>query len=604
MHADHTLLNGAHVENVHPFPRDQQGDHDGFTMTSPHDAEAENLVGGVIMHDASAYLACAQVINRDDIYQRAIRLIWDVVGGMVAEGKPLHPVTVRAEIEKLGRLREVDGGNLINRLGADYINAGMAPHFADQIRDKARIRRHQEHATAALAAIHAGTADPDTLDALAAKHREQEDRRTTTGQGPSHLTSALLDWGPFFATDFGAVELLLGKLLAPGQQMTLVGDGKAGKSLLAQEWMWRMATGQSFLGDRPRTAVPVLYVDAENGHQDIQDRFASYGGGPGRMGMLSYASFPPIRPLDTAGGGQDLLAMVKDCEAQLVCLDTVSRFISGPENDADTWLSLYRHTLLPLKRAGIASVRLDHMGKDGERGARGSSAKTQDVDHVWELRVQGGGNLLLRRTHTRTGIGPDVFHLIRQARKEGDRYLPGQTRHVIAAYEHMEQNIPGSDEHIIMRLAAAGVPLDAGNRVVKAKLAELQIPAGSDKIARVVKIRQNQANADTAQRSPERSPDPFQETFPGNVPRNGSRDGKDAGQTFPGNTAGTPGTPPVPPSPQPKVGDGEGTPEPEATTDPHCTVCDKPLNTDWAARGYDTHIGCDPATGSHPDTTA
>jgi hypothetical protein len=25
------------------------------------------------------------------------------------------------------------------------------------------------------------------------------------------------------------------------------------------------------------------------------------------------------------------------------------------------------------------------------------------------------------------------------------------------------------------------------------------------------------------------------------------------------------------------------------------------MTTDWANRGYDTHIGCDPATGSHPD---
>jgi hypothetical protein len=166
----------------------------------------------------------------------------------------------------------------------------------------------------------------------------------------------------------------------------------------------------------------MLYVDAENGHQDIQERFVSYGAGPAAWACSPTPASRPSAPLDTAGGGADLLAMVER-PAQLVCLDTVSRFISGPENDADTWLSLYRHTLLPLKRAGIASVRLDHIGKDGERGARGSSAKTQDVDHVWELRAQGGGALSLKRTHTRTGIGPEQFVLVRQARKDGDRYL-------------------------------------------------------------------------------------------------------------------------------------------------------------------------------------
>ncbi|WP_228975006.1 AAA family ATPase [Streptomyces sp. DH12] len=588
------------MENVRPFPH--QADHDGLNRRAPHDAEAENLVAGVIMHDASAYLECAKVITRDDIYQPPIRLIWDTVGGMIAEGTPLHPVKVRAEIEKAGRLREVDGGNLINRLGADYIPGSMAPHFADQIAEKARLRRHFEHATAKQAAILTGIADPEALDELDSKHREYETSRTGA-TGPTHLTGALLDWDPFFATDFGRVELLLGRLMAPGQQIAIVGDGKAGKSLLVQEWLWRMATGQPFLGDRPRPAVPLLYVDAENGHQDIQDRMISYGGGPGRMGLMSYASFPPIRPLDTAGGGQDLMDLVRECEAQLVCLDTVSRFITGPENDSDTWLNLYRHTLLPLKRAGISSVRLDHTGKDAERGARGSSAKTQDVDHVWELRAQGGGDLLLRRTYTRTGIGPDVFHIVRQSRRDGDRYVPGCTRHVVMTYEQEPAGLaatPGTVEHIIATLDAAGIPNDAGNRVARQALVERQVPGGNDKIAEAVrrrKARPNQPGFDVSgDRSATRSDGRFPETFPGTPPGTSET----AGQTFPGTLAETPGTPPVPHVPPSKRGNGEGTAGTAETEEPLCTICDKPMNTDWATRGYTTHLGCDPTTGTHP----
>jgi hypothetical protein len=96
------------VDNVRHMPRDQ-ADQDGLTRTSPHDAEAENYVAGVIMHSRTAYLECSQVLDRDDIYQPAVRLIWDTVGGMVAEQKQLHPITVRGEIEKLKQLRLVDG---------------------------------------------------------------------------------------------------------------------------------------------------------------------------------------------------------------------------------------------------------------------------------------------------------------------------------------------------------------------------------------------------------------------------------------------------------------------------------------------------------------
>nr|WP_277349310.1 AAA family ATPase [Streptomyces sp. N502] len=569
-------------------------------MKSPHDAEAENYVAGVILHSRTAYLECAQVLDREDIYQPAVRLIWDVVGGMVAENKQLHPVTVRAEIEKLKRLREVEGGTLLDRLGSQTIPPSMAQAFAERIAEVARVRRHDEHVNRVKSQILLG-ATAEELDKLHAEHHQYEERRATTGHGPSHLTASFVDWDPFFATDFGAVQLLPGKLLAPGQQITIVGDGKAGKSLLVQEWLWRMATGQSFLGDRPQAPISVLYVDAENGHQDIQERFLSYGGGPGRMGLLTYSSFPPIRPLDTAGGGADLLAMVKEAEAQLVCLDTVSRFISGPENDADTWLSLYRHTLLPLKRAGIASVRLDHLGKDGERGARGSSAKTQDVDHVWELRAQGGGTLLLKRTHTRTGIGPDVFVLVRQAQKDGDNYRPGCTRHVLMDYDRMEQAAEGSVEWLVKKIDDLGLPNDAGNPRTIAALAHAGIKIGKDKIAAAVRARKNRDKLG--------SPETFPETFPDDVPREGSP-GTPAETTKP-QVKHSPGTsrepspdPGSPPSPPPKVGKGEGAPETPATDEPLCTVCRTPLTGYRRDRGYETHLACDPETGSHPDRPA
>ncbi|MET7438377.1 AAA family ATPase [Streptomyces sp. NPDC005496] len=585
------------MDNVRHMPRDQ-ADQDGLNRTSPHDAEAENWVAGVIMHSRTAYLECAEVIERDDIYQPAIRLIWDVVGGMVAEQKQLHPITVRAEIEKQKQLRTVDDGRLLDRLGAETISPTMAQAFAERIADVAKIRRHDEHANRVKAQIQLG-ATAEELDKLDDDHRQYEQRRAATGHGPSHLTSAFLDWNPFFATDFSSVELLPGKLMAPGQQITIVGDGKAGKSLFVQEWLWRMATGQAFLGDRPQAPIPLLYVDAENGHEDIQGRFVSYGAGPGRMGLMTYASFPPIRPLDTAGGGADLLAMVKECEAQLVCLDTVSRFISGPENDADTWLSLYRHTLLPLKRAGIASVRLDHMGKDGDRGARGSSAKTQDVDHVWELRAQGGGIVTLKRTHTRTGIGPDAFVLLRQARKDGDRYLPGQTRHVLHEYEHLEP-AEGTVEWLIGQLDRLGLPDDVGNPRTKSALASAGIPARKDKIEAAVRARKNRAN-----RVPQEVPPTLPETgSPGESPNDQGGTAKPQVKHSPGTPGEPTGNPGSPSFPPPKVGEGGmGTPGPTAThttTAALCTVCEEPLTGFRLDRGYDTHLSCDPTTGSHP----
>ncbi|MDV5145891.1 AAA family ATPase [Streptomyces sp. SBC-4] len=531
------------MENVRHFPH-QQADNDGLNTRAPHDAEAEALVISAVMHDTGAYQACAELLDREDFYKPAHRLIWDTVAGLVAANTPPHPALVRTEIERAGRLHEVDGGQLIYRLGSDYLPGSTAPHFAQQVADKARDRRFDEHANRLKIAVQNG-ATGDELGALVADFQQAEQLRESTGHGPAHLVSTLLDWGTFFATDFGSIQLLPGKLMGPGQQITLVGDGKAGKSLFAQEWMWRMATGQSFLGDKPQDAVRILYLDAENGQEQVQERLLSFGAGPRNMGELRYASFPPVRPLDTAGGGADLMSMVKATGAELVVIDTVSRFISGPENDADTWLNLYRHTLLPLKRDRVSSVRLDHRGKDSERGARGSSAKTQDVDHVWELSALGGGALSLKRTHTRTGIGPDVFNLVRQARRDGDNWAHGGTRHVVMEWEPEQVYTEGTVEWLINQIDALGLPDDAGNPRTKAALATAQIPAAKSKIEAAVRIRKSRTNGVPAE-VPPTLPD---EGSPGESPNDQEGTGKPQVKHSPGTPGEPTGTPCSPPSP-------------------------------------------------------
>ena len=80
-----------------------------------------------------------------------------------------------------------------------------------------------------------------------------------------------------------------------------------------------------------------------------------------------------------------MLALAVTHHAVIVIIDTTSRVVAGKENDADTYLAFYRHTVVPLRARGIALLRLDHPGKDVSRGTRGSSAKKGDVDTEWLL---------------------------------------------------------------------------------------------------------------------------------------------------------------------------------------------------------------------------
>jgi 5S rRNA maturation endonuclease (ribonuclease M5) len=257
-----------------------------------------------------------------------------------------------------------------------------------------------------------------------------------------------LNWADVFTAQADRTDWLCGRLVARGQQASLIGDGKAGKSLLMHELIWRSINGRGYLGDEPRTPMKVVYLDRENTKRDLFSRLTGFGATTADIPLLTkqfeYHSFPAFSgTLDgSATAAAELIELVENARADLVVLDTASRFIEGGENDSDTWLALYRRVHAELKARDIACIRLDHFGKDKGRGGRGSSAKTQDVDAVWELQVQDttrthqsdetwlySTTLELKRTHTRSGEGPDSFLLVRRARKDADdnRWLSGTT---------------------------------------------------------------------------------------------------------------------------------------------------------------------------------
>jgi len=178
-------------------------------------------------------------------------------------------------------------------------------------------------------------------------------------------------------------EYVLDGLLRRGELAALVSEAKAGKSLLALDLVVRAT----------RAGLRILYADAENGYYDIRTRIDQLGCDDETAAKIeeSYLSFPSV-VLDTPEGTHQFLTFVADYAQEIgmvdaVVLDTASRYISGIENDSSPWLAMYRLTLQPLKRKGIAVLRLDHMGKDVTKGARGNSAKSGDVDTIWELKA-------------------------------------------------------------------------------------------------------------------------------------------------------------------------------------------------------------------------
>jgi hypothetical protein len=232
----------------------------------------------------------------------------------------------------------------------------------------------------------------------------------------AYLRYPTLDWKRAFERLPEDVDWLVPDFLVRGSLYSLVSPAKAGKSLLMQDTSAALAAGRPALGHPAQEPIHVLYVDHENSRDDLTERYGEMGYGPEDLANLHYLSFPTMPPLDRAVGGQDLADVADHYGAELIIIDTLARVVAGEENSADTYRDFYRHTLLPLKAARRTVVRLDHRGH-GRDGARGSSAKNDDVDVVWQLSQSPGLNgeayVTLKLERQRGNAHPDMIRVLR-----------------------------------------------------------------------------------------------------------------------------------------------------------------------------------------------
>lgn len=210
-------------------------------------------------------------------------------------------------------------------------------------------------------------------------------------------------------------EWLVEPFLARGRVHSLVARRGVGKSLFALDLAARLSTGEPFLRSPSRQPVTVIYVDQEMSRADLFERLTDFGYDlenpvfPRLARNLHYYQLVDLPPLDTQAGGSALEGLVVDCGATVVILDTVSRIVEGPENDSDTFRRFHAHSLVRLRRLGATVLLVDHLGKDGTKGPRGSSAKGDSVDVEWQLARGSGGAFDLLRGKSRVPWVPERF---------------------------------------------------------------------------------------------------------------------------------------------------------------------------------------------------
>jgi hypothetical protein len=235
---------------------------------------------------------------------------------------------------------------------------------------------------------------------LFAKKLLQEGKALVPVEQPTITDNILINWQDFWNQSFPEEDWLIEPVIPRNQLVVIFAPGGTGKSLLALYIAAGLATGRNLFG-KDNNPVNVLYMDYEMQQAQLHERLTAMGYNKDTdLSRLHYASLPPIASLDKPEGAKQICDLARSCQAELVIIDTFSRAVEGAENEADTVRNFYRWTAINLKQEGRSLLRIDHAGKDIAKGARGTSAKNDDVDLVWQM-VRSGDEIKLTATKKR-----------------------------------------------------------------------------------------------------------------------------------------------------------------------------------------------------------
>lgn len=297
----------------------------------------------------------------------------------------------------------------------------------------------------------------------------------TDAEGPHPI-----HWPDFWKRDHQTDDWLIEPIIPTGRQVAMWATHKTGKSLITLEMAAAAAAGTDCLGHKTPRPIDVIYLDLEMTEDDLEDRLSDLGYGPdSNLDRLHYYLLPTLPALDTPAGTKAIRRLLDRHQPALVVIDTMARVVDGEENDADTYRAFYRHTGLLLKATGTALLRLDHAGKNPDQGQRGSSAKGDDVDIVWQLRAVQDGLELVRKAARMSWVPERV--VLRRHTEPVLHHTPG-----IDLW-------PAGTRELADLLDRLGLADDAGRPAARQALRHANQTAPNDVLSRALKYRRQRA---------------------------------------------------------------------------------------------------------------
>lgn len=107
----------------------------------PHDSEAEKAVLGAVFIDPEAIADASAILQSDDFYIRANRLIFQSMLDLSDRGDAIDPLTLQDDLTQKNQLEDIGGISYVSQLALATPTAENVSYYAKIVHRKALLRR-------------------------------------------------------------------------------------------------------------------------------------------------------------------------------------------------------------------------------------------------------------------------------------------------------------------------------------------------------------------------------------------------------------------------------------------------------------------------------
>jgi hypothetical protein len=370
-------------------------------MITPVDAYAERAVTGAILAAGKVTEDVTRILRPADIHDPKMRAVVEAAWDLTAQGKPVDPLTVRAELlrrppEERGA---ADGVFLADLMRDGLPTAGV--HHARIVRDMA-VRR-EVIAEATRAAQAAGNPAADPYDVAATLHVTAGVLADRSDVLPPTAAAVVYE---FIKGDVD-YDWLVPHLLERGDRVLLTGGEGGGKSFATRQLAVAAACGvHPFTGAR-HDPLRVTLVDLENGDRALRRHLRRLVDHAQRIrrpippGGLRIESVPSGVDLTRVDGEAWLTRLCEDTQPQMLVIGPLYRMHNADMTKEEPARQMTRVVDVIRARHGCAVVMETHAPHAGPTGRSlrpvGSSLFLRWPEFGLGIRPEDDGSFTLTR---------------------------------------------------------------------------------------------------------------------------------------------------------------------------------------------------------------